>query len=113
MTTPTLKLYPSATLEKDELEQILEKNLNDVNTFSNSNNNFKEIITYFKDNTHKSKKRYKSYKTPNTILESLDTIVNIGAKSTSITLSITGVGLIVVPISAGVACVLWLGGKVI
>ena len=51
------------------------------------------MITFFKDKKHKSKKRYENYKTLNTILESVDTIVIIGATSTSITLSITAIGL--------------------
>ena len=71
------------------------------------------MITYFKDKNHKSKKRYKNYKTLNTILESVDSIVIIGAISTSITLSITGIGLIILPISAGIACNLSLGNKVL
>ena len=71
------------------------------------------MITYFKDKNHKSKKRYKNYKTLNTILESIDSIVIIGETSTSITLSITGIGLIVLPISAGIACCLSLGNKVL
>ena len=49
MTTPKLKLDPSAPLQKDHLEQRLEKKLNDFNSFSDSINNIKEIITYFKD----------------------------------------------------------------
>ena len=71
------------------------------------------MITYFKDKNHKSKKRYKNYKTLNTILESLDSIVIIATTSTSITLSITGIGLIILPISAGIACTLSLGNKVL
>ena len=58
-------------------------------------------------------KRYKNYKTLNTILESVDSIVIIGATSTSITLSITGIGLIILPKSAGIACTLSLGNKVL
>ena len=71
------------------------------------------MITYFKDKNHKSKKRYKNYKTLNTILESVDSIVIIATTSTSITLSITGIGLSVLPISAGVACALSLGNKIL
>ena len=61
------------------------------------------MITYFKDKNQKSEKKNKNYKTLNTILESVDSIVIIGATSTSITLSVTGVGLIILPISAGFA----------
>ena len=107
-------LYPTApSLENIDLEKRSEKKINDVNSFNNHINNFKEMITYFKDKNNKSKKRYKSYKTLNTILESVDSIVIIGATSTSITLSITGVGLIILPISAGIACTLSLGNKVV
>ena len=75
-------------------------------------NNIKKMITYFKEKNHKSKKN-KIFKTFNTILESVDTIVIIGATPTSITLSVIGIGLIVLPISAGLACSLSLGNKVL
>ena len=108
------KLYPTAPLlENIDLEKRLEKKINDVNSFNNHINNIKEMITYFKEKNNKSKKRYKNYKTLNTILESVDSIVVIGATSTSITLSVTGIGLIILPISAGIACTLSLGNKVL
>ena len=108
-------MYPPAPLENknDDLEHRLEKKINDVNGFNNHIINIKEMITYFKDKNNKSRKRYKNYKTLNTILESIDSIVIIGATSASITLSITGVGLIILPISAGIDCTLSLGNKVL
>ena len=69
------------------------------------------MITYFKDKNNKSKKRLKNHKTLSTVLEPVDSIIIIGAKSTSITLSITGIGLIALPISAGIACIFSLGNK--
>ena len=114
METKTERLYPSAPLlENIDLEKRLEKKINDVNSFNNHINNIKEMINYFKDKNNKSKKKYKNYKNLNIILESVDTIVIIGATSTSITLSITGIGLIVLPISAGIACGLSLGNKIL
>ena len=109
------KLYPTISLENKniDLEQKLEKKLNDVNSFNNHVNNIKEMITYFKHKNHKSKKKYKNYKTLNTVLESVDSIVIIAATSTSITLSVTGVGLIILPISAGIACGIPLGNKIL
>ena len=108
------KLYPSAPLlENIDLEKRLEKKINDVNSFINHINNIKEMITYFKDKNHKSKKRHKYYETLNAVLESVDSIVIIGATSISITLSVTGIGLIVLPISAGIACGLSLGNKIL
>ena len=107
-------VYPSATLEKNvDLEQRLEKKINDVNSFDNHINNIEEMIMYFKDKNKKSKKKYKSYKTLNIILESVDTIVIIGATSISLTLSIKGIGFFVLPISAGIACTLSLDNKVL
>ena len=69
------------------------------------------MITHFEDKNDKSKKKYKNYKSLNTILESVDSVVINGATSTSIILSVTGIGLIVLPISAGIACTLSLGNK--
>ena len=114
MEVKTDKLYPSAPLlENIDLEKRLEKKIKDVNNFNNHVNNIKEMITYFNDKNNKSKKKYKNYKTLNTILESVDSIVIITATSTSITLSVTGIGLIVLPISAGIACGISLGNKIL
>ena len=114
MDQKTDKLYLSAPLlENIDLEKRLEKKINDVNSFNNSINNIKEMITYFKDKNHKSKKKYENYKTLNTVLESVDSIDIIGATSTSITLSITGIGLVILPISAGIACALSLSNKIL
>ena len=96
------RLYPSAPLENIDLEQRLEKRLKDVNSFNNSINDIKEMITNFKHKNHKSKKRYKIYKTLNTILESVDTIVISRAMTTSVTPSITGIGLNILPLSTGI-----------
>ena len=57
MNKKTDRFYPSAPLEKNiDLEQRLENNLNDVNSFNNHISNIKEMITYFKDKNHESKK---------------------------------------------------------
>ena len=109
------RLYPSAPFENKniDLEQKLEKKLNDVNSFNNHIKNIKEMITYFKDKNNKSKKKYKNYKTLNTVLDSIDSIVIIAVTSTWITLSLTGIGLIFLPISAGIACGISLGNKIL
>ena len=108
------RLHPSAPLlENIDLEKRLEMKIKDVNSFNNHIKYIKEMITYFKDKNNKSKRKYKNYKTLNTVLESLDSIVIIAASFTSITLSVTGIGLIILPISAGIACTLSLGNKVL
>ena len=43
----------------------------------------------------------------------MDSIIIIGSTSTSINLSITGIGLVVLPISAGIAGTISLGNKVL
>ena len=108
------KLYPSAPLlEIIHFEKRLEKKINDVNSFNNHVNNIKEMIIYFKDKNHKSKKKYKKFKTITTILKSFDTFVIIATTSSSVTLSLTGIGLIVIAISTASACALSIGNKVI
>ena len=59
MKTPTLKLYPSATLKSknDNLEQRLEKIIIDVYNIHNSSNNIKETIAYLKDKNDESEKK--------------------------------------------------------
>ena len=71
------------------------------------------MITIFKDKNQNSKMKYTNYKTLNTFLESIDSIIFIGASSTSISLSIAGIGLIDLPISAGIACTLSLSNRVL
>ena len=108
----TDKLYLCAPLENIDLEQRLEKKMKDVDSFNNHMSNITEMIKYFQDKNHESKKKYKNYKTLNTILEPVGTIVIIGLTSTSVILSITGFVLIILPISAGIACALSLGNKI-
>ena len=71
------------------------------------------MITYFEGKNHKPDKKYRIYKTLNKILKSIDSIVIIGATSTSIFSSLTGVGSNILPTSAGIACTLTLGDKVL
>ena len=52
----------------------------------------------------KYKKNNTKCKLINNIINSTDGLIIIGTTSTSVTLSITGVGIIVVPITAGVGC---------
>ena len=57
----TDRLYPSAPLKKDNLEQRLEKKLNDVISFNNHINNLNEMFAYSKDKNNKSEKKYKKH----------------------------------------------------
>ena len=102
-TEKTERLYPSAPLENIDLEQRLEKKLNDVKSFKNYINNIEEMITYSKDKNNKSKNKYKKYETLTAILKSFDTLVIVATASSSITPNLTGFGLIVIPISTGIS----------
>ena len=57
MQAKTDRLYPSAPLQQNLLEQRLENKLNDVNCFNNRIHDIKEIITNFKDKNNKAKKK--------------------------------------------------------
>ena len=61
---------------------------------------------------NKYKKKYTKYKLINNIINSTDGLIIIGTTSASGTLSITGVGIIVVPITAGVSCATGILGKI-
>ena len=113
MDQKTDRLYPSAPVENIDLEQKLDKKINDVNSFNNHINNIKKLITYFRDKNNKSKKKNKIYKTITTILKSFDTCVIIATRSISITLSLTGIGLIAIPISTATTCGLSIGIKIL
>ena len=69
MSTPTLKLYLSAPLEINiELEQSLEKKLNDVDSFDSSKKTIDQTIVHFEYKKEKSKKRLKKEQIDNYII---------------------------------------------
>ena len=105
-------IYPSAPLKNSDLEQGLAEK-NDVNSLNNSINNIKGMITYFKDENNKSKKKNKINRMITTTFKSFDTLVILETTSSSNTLSSTGIGLIAITISTGAACRLSFGNKVI
>ena len=109
------KLNPSALFENKhiELQQRLEKKFNDVNIFNISIDSIKGMIVYFKDRKNKSKNKYRNYKIRTTILKSFDTFAIIATTSTSITLSLTGISFIAIPISTASACALLIDNKAI
>ena len=50
----------------------------------------------------RSIKKSKTYKSINGLIQSIDGVLPLGVSSTCITLSVTGVGLVVVPIASGI-----------
>ena len=85
--------------------------MKDLNSFNISIENMKKKNAYFIDRTHKSKKQCEENKTLKSKLESSNTVVNIGGTTAYLTISVTAVGMIVVPVSAGVERVSFLVEK--
>ena len=107
------KLYPSLTPTASppapyDVESMINKHLQSelqkVNSFNNSIQNISLMMKYYEMEENKYKQKYNKYKLINNLINSLDGIIVIGTTSASISLSITGVGIIVVPIAAGVGC---------
>ena len=86
------------------INKHLQSELQKVNSFNNSIQNISLMMKYYEMEEKKYKQKYNKYKLINNLINSLDGIIVIGTTSASISLSITGVGIIVVPIAAGVGC---------
>ena len=103
------KLYPSMTpsapyVVESRINKQLQSELQKVSSFNNSIQNLSLLMKYYELEENKYKKKYTKYKLINNIINSTDGLVITGTTSASVTLSITGVGIIVVPITAGVGC---------
>ena len=72
--------------------------------FNNSIQNIMMMMKYYGLEENKFKKKYTKYKLINNLNNATDGLITIETTSTSGTLSNTGVGIIVVPITAGVGC---------
>ena len=107
------KLYHSASLEPVRaIGERLEK-INDVEGFDKSVNNIKAMITYFEDENKKLRRIIRKYKDLTTILKPVHTFVIIPTTSTFVSLADTEIGLVVIPISIGVAFALTINYKLI
>ena len=71
------------------------------------------MFAYFKHKNLESNRKFRKIKMVTKIIKSFDTFVIIATTSSSITLSLTGMGLIAIPISSGIACGLTISNKVI
>ena len=91
------KLYPCL-----QPSDSLDLRLKEINSFNNSIQNIKDIQNFYNHEAKKYKKKSKIYKLINCLIQSIDGVLLLGVSSTAITLSVTGVGLIVVPIASGI-----------
>ena len=88
-------LYPC--LQQD---QNLDLRLKEINSFNNSFQNIKDIQNFYNHEAKKYKKKSKIYKLINCLIQSIDGVLLLGVSLTAIILSVTEVGLIVVPIAS-------------
>ena len=72
-----------------------------------------ESKTYLDVKNCKSKKKYQTYKTFTSKLESVNTVAILSSTATSVTLSVTSFVQIMVPFSAAIGCSLSIANKVI
>ena len=71
------------------------------------------MIIYFRDKKNKTKRKNKKYQTLTILLKSVDAFVIITTTWSLITLSLTGIELMAIPISITLTCGLSFGNKVI
>ena len=86
------------------INKRLQSEIQKVNSFNNSIQNISLMMKYYEMEENKNKKKYTKYNLINYLINSTDGLIIIGTTSASVTLSITGEGIIVVPITAGVGC---------
>ena len=113
MEQKTSRLNQSAPSEDNDLEERIAKKFNDANNFNNSKRSIREMVTYLKDKNKKSKKKCRKHKMLTTIIKSFDTIGFFATSTSSIKLSVTGIGVFAMPISTVTACGLSIDKKLI
>ena len=101
------KLYPCLR-ESDNLDLRLKE----INSFNNSIQKIKDIQNFYNHEAKKYKKKSKQYKLINCLIQSIDGVSVLGVSSTCVTLSVTGVGLVVVPIASGIGAGLCIISKI-
>ena len=101
------KLYPCLR-ESDNLDMRLKEK----NSFNNSIQNIKDIQNFYNHEAKKYKKKSKQYKLINCLIQSIDGVSVLAVSSTCVTLSVTGVGLVVVPIASGIGAGLCIISKI-
>ena len=79
----------------------LDLRLKERNILNKSIQNIKDIQNFYNHEAKKYKKKSKIYKIINGLIHSIDGVSVLAVSSTCVTLSVTGVGLVVVPIASG------------
>ena len=76
--------------------------MKEINSFNNSIQNIKDIQNFYNHEAKKYKKKSKQNKLKKCLIQSFDGVSILAVSSTCVTLSVTGVGLVVVPIASGI-----------
>ena len=101
------KLYPCL-----QPSDSLDLRLKEINSFNNSIQNIKDTQNFYNHEAKKYKKKSKTYKIINGLIQSIDGVSVLAVSSTCVTLSVTGVGLVVVPIASGIGAGLCIISKI-
>ena len=97
-----------------KLEINWDKKIKDLNKRSSEDlQNIKDIRNFYESEVNKYSKSLKKNKIINKIILSVDAITTVGVTSTNIALSVTGIGLVVIPIASGFAAGLCVSGKIL
>ena len=91
------KLYPCL-----QPSDSLDLRLKEINSFINSIQIIKDIQNFYNHEAKKYKKKSKTYKIINDLIQSIDGVSVLAVSSTCVTMSVTGVGLVVVAIASGI-----------
>ena len=96
------KLYPEPAKMYPSLRESGNPRLKETKSFNDSIQNIKDIQNYYNHEAEKYKMKSKTYIIINGLFQSIHGVLLWGVSSTCITLSVTGVGLIVAPIESGI-----------
>ena len=104
------KLYPC--LQQNQNPDSLDLRLKEINSFSNSIQKVKDIKSFYNHEAKKYKKKSKTSEFINALIQSVDGVSVLAVSSTCVSLSITGVGLVVVPVASGIGAGLCIISKI-
>ena len=83
-----------------------------ITSFINSIQNIKGIQNFYNHEAKKYKKKSEIYKIINGLIQSIDGVSVLAVSSTRVTLSVTRVGFVVVPIASGIGAGLCIISKI-
>ena len=95
------KLYPNLNTVFQNQDEMFNQNIYGSN-FSENNGSW--ILGYCEEEYKKFEKEYNIFESLNKYIHTIESFITIGSTSTSIQLSMFGLRLLVVPITAGIGC---------